>query len=88
MAYTKEEYETMKPIVDKLAGIDAETAFELEEATQRWMEEACELYSLLSRRIRGKGVSAGELEHELHDTLWGLSGISRLVNEMLDDENK
>ena len=88
MAYTDEEYETMKPIVKKLAEIDAEKGFELEEASRRWMEEACELYSLLCRRIRGKSVSAEELEHELHDTLWGLTGISRLVLSMLEEDKR
>jgi len=88
MAYTEEEYEMMKSIVDELADLDAEVGFELEEASQRWMEEACELFGLLSRRIRGKPVTATELEHELHDALWGMTGLCRLVNEMLEEEKR
>ena len=86
MAYTDEEYEQMKEIVERLAEMDVERGFELEEATRRWMEEACELFAALSRRIREKEISARELEHELHDTLWGLTGIARLVLEMLEKE--
>ena len=86
MAYTDEEYARMKVIVERLAEMDVERDFELEEAARRWMEEACELFAALSRRIREKEISAGELEHELHDTLWGLTGVARLVQEMLEKE--
>lgn len=86
MAYTNEEYEHMKVIVNQLADMDAKREFLLEEATQRWMEEACELYSAISRKIRKKQVSAEELEHELHDTLWGMTGLARLILQMLEQE--
>jgi NTP pyrophosphatase (non-canonical NTP hydrolase) len=86
MAFTKEEYEQMKIIIQKLAEMDAERHFMLEEATRRWMEEACELYSALSRKMRGKTISYEELEHELHDTLWGLTGLCRLVLDMKEAE--
>lgn len=88
MAYTAEEYEQMKLIVERLADMDVERDFELEEATRRWMEEAAELYSGLCKRIRGKEIAPEELEHELHDTLWGLTGIARLVLVMLESEVK
>ena len=84
MAYTDEEYEQMKVIVYKLAEMDAKREFELEEAARRWMEEVCELYSDISRYIRGKDINAEKLEHELHDALWGYTGLCRLISEMKD----
>lgn len=88
MAYTKEEYDQMKVIVEKLAEMDAQRDYRLAEATQMWMEEACELYSGLSRKLRGKEISSKSLEHELHDTLWGLTGISRLILKMIEDDGE
>ncbi|UCH89035.1 MAG: hypothetical protein JSV49_12520 [Thermoplasmata archaeon] len=88
MAFTQEEYEQMKKIVEKLAEMDAKREFLLDEATQMWMEESCELYSAISRKLRGKPVSVQSLEAELHDTLWGLTGLCRLIAEMQKQEEE
>jgi hypothetical protein len=86
MAYTAEEYEQMKVIVSRLAEMDAKRELELDIATQLWMEESCELYSGLSSKLRGKNIEPEALEHELHDTLWGLTGLCRLITDMIEKE--
>jgi hypothetical protein len=86
LSFTAEEYEQMKVVVSRLAELDAKRELLLPEATQLWMEESCELYSELSRKLRGKKVNVKDIENELHDTLWGLTGLCRLVTEMLNED--